>query len=227
MKHKIFIISIFVLFMISITACGGSTSIQPTETSIPVLPTETETPAPTATATLEPTATEIPSPTPSATITLTPTPLADFPNARMISVEKRANGLTVIFEISGIQQAYGVKINDKDYQCSFEPQYPNRLFCFGPTFAIGTIDLQFYSQVNPAEVVYQSSYAVPGFVYPTEIPLGDPTTWCPLRGQDIQCETEVRLDLDGKRCIVSTCFDACGYYYSIHTCPDGSKATIP
>ncbi|MGV8049331.1 MAG: hypothetical protein AB2L21_03090 [Anaerolineaceae bacterium] len=45
-------------------------------------------------------------------------------------------------------------------------------------------------------------------------------TWCALRGENLSCETEYRKD--GSKCYVGhTCYDACGWFYSVDTIPPG------
>ncbi|MFZ3070625.1 MAG: hypothetical protein WA110_05845 [Anaerolineaceae bacterium] len=45
-------------------------------------------------------------------------------------------------------------------------------------------------------------------------------TWCALRGEYLSCETEYRKDNQG--CYVGhSCFDACGWFYSVDTIPPG------
>ena len=53
-------------------------------------------------------------------------------------------------------------------------------------------------------------------------PVGWAGNNCPQRGQNVSCETECRIAPDGNPCIVATCTDACGPYFSVHTCPDMS-----
>ncbi len=45
-------------------------------------------------------------------------------------------------------------------------------------------------------------------------------SWCALRGEYLSCETEYRKD--GSNCYVGhTCYDACGWFYSVNTIPPG------
>ena len=177
-------------------------TIQPTEISAAM-----KTPAPTVTftATLEPTA------------TLTPTPAAEFSALRLYGVEYRGSNVSINFEIPGMDQTYQMKINDQDYSCQLAADLADHLFCFGPNLAF---DKEAHIEImdeTGSQKIYETDMVLipPKYVSPT--PVGDMTTWCPQRGQNVFCETENRMEY-GTPCIVSSCFDACGYYYSIHTC---------
>ncbi len=128
------------------------------------------------------------------------------------------------FVIPGIRQNYRLDVSGKPFNCSLNEKYPDKLFCTGPTIAPKTqVKLTFLPLDGDLTPVYASSYQVPALVTPTV----DPTTAkgfnaqnCPVRGVNLRCETEYRINGDGC-CVVSTCSDACGYYYSVDTCPQG------
>lgn len=44
---------------------------------------------------------------------------------------------------------------------------------------------------------------------------------CPLRGERLSCETEYRKDGRGGCFVGMTCYDACGWFYSVNTIPPG------
>ena len=48
-------------------------------------------------------------------------------------------------------------------------------------------------------------------------------TWCPARGENLTCETEYR-NYNGNCVVGMSCYDACGFYYSVNTIPDGGGA---
>jgi hypothetical protein len=54
------------------------------------------------------------------------------------------------------------------------------------------------------------------------VPVGDARTWCPERGENVICESETVWSREPVPCYASTCYDACGYYYSIDTCDPGT-----
>ncbi len=45
-------------------------------------------------------------------------------------------------------------------------------------------------------------------------------TWCPARGENLSCEVEYR-NYNGLCVVGMTCYDACGFYYSVNTIPPG------
>ena len=75
--------------------------------------------------------------------------------------------------------------------------------------------------------VYQGSTLVPSalFIKPTQ--KGYANTNCPERGQNVKCETECRIDPNGNPCIMATCVDKCGAYFSVNGCPDHMSLDYP
>ena len=198
-----------------------ATTVPPTVTTAPsetLRPSATNTS--TATATLVPSATLIPSSTPSPAPTFTATPAAAFDKLQIISVSTSVTGVSVIFKIPGINVAYDVKIRNYPYLCQLDAKAPDRLFCNGladPPFD-KALDLVF-SDPQTKQVVYTGStiYSSALLVKPTVA--GWATTNCANRGQNVTCETECRLLANGSPCVVSTCSDACGLYFSVDSCP--------
>ncbi|MDD2521839.1 MAG: hypothetical protein PHW11_03325 [Anaerolineaceae bacterium] len=47
------------------------------------------------------------------------------------------------------------------------------------------------------------------------------TTGCADEGKNLTCETEYRKDASGGCYVGMTCYDACGWYYSVNTIPPG------
>ncbi len=232
MKFRIAILLFIILFQLS-----GCTSrlemIQPVS-SIVGTSTPTITNSPSATAgtpevqILRETATVFPSPSLTATPILTNSPYpittVDFSKARIYGTEDRGSYFLVIFEIPGLDHAYYVAINDSDYQCEFQEEVVDKLFCNGNKLRSNEYVRVIFFDSDPA--VASDRQAVPSIFegemyvvepFKTPLPIGDPATWCPDRGQNIYCETEHRVEND-EECWVSTCVDACGYYYSYHTC---------
>ena len=222
------ILSVFVL-----AACTPGAS-NPTATATQSLPSETNAPSetprptltatPTATPTLVPSATPVPSSTPSPAPTFTATPAAAFDKLQIISVSSGINGVSVIFKIPGINVAYDVKIRNYPYNCQLDAKAPDRLFCNGlaePPFD-KQLDLIF-SDPQTKQTVYTGStvYSSALLVKPTVA--GWATTNCASRGQNVTCETECRLLANGSPCVVSTCSDACGLYFSVDSCPADMK----
>ncbi len=183
------------------------TAVPPTHTAVP-----SQTPLPSATAS----ATLTPEPTLTPTITLTPTPLADFTKFKMVSVAKKDYGFQMAIQVPGLQNPTKVVIGTQEYMCIIDPAYPERMFCSGPEVLLNTnMDIFFYSLADNA-LLHQGVIYIPSsifFSYPPGIDWGA----CPDRGKNVSCETENRVWFDPP-CIVSTCVDACGYFYSIDTC---------
>lgn len=198
----------------------GCTPLQPsptpTVTEIPV----TQTPVPTLTATVTP----IPSATQTPTASLTPQPTATsgptFASLKLIAVTQSTNGVQLVFELPGVQTAYALMLNSVKYGCTVVVKVPDRLYCNGlkKPPVDKAIPLQF---LNPEDdsLVYETNWNIPAAIVPTDIPVGDPSTWCEDRGKDIKCEYECRLDNSGKACMIASCYDACGYYFSVDSCP--------
>lgn len=179
-----------------------------------------------------PTVTHFITPSPSQTATIIPTAEFDFTKTRIFGTENRGSSFLVIFEIPGLDRNYRVSINGSDYQCEFEKDVADKLFCNGDKLRaneyvkVMLFDLN-ESQESTGKALYESELFV-AEPYKTPLPLGDPATWCPQRGQNVYCETEHRVE-DDEECWVSTCVDACGYYYSYHTCklPPGGNFLTP
>ncbi|MGB4595921.1 MAG: hypothetical protein WBI14_08455 [Anaerolineaceae bacterium] len=60
---------------------------------------------------------------------------------------------------------------------------------------------------------------IPGMLWPrATFTANDITwgTWCPDRGQNVSCETEYR-NYGGVCTVGMTCYDSCGFYYSVDT----------
>lgn len=197
----------------------------PVPTAVPTaLPTATNTETLAPTETLVPTDTPVPTatntPTLTPTITLTPTATPDYSVIQVIWQESYANRQPIVaLKIPGITEAYGAKINNVAYTCSIDANTPDTLFCNGPLLPYFTyVQLALY---HPGDSLpfYEATIPGPVRALPTATPVGNPNTWCTDRGQNVNCETENRTYPGGVQCVVSTCFDACGYYYSVDTCP--------
>jgi len=223
---------VLVTVLVFLQACTAATAL-PTATPAP-LPTVTETPRPSET----PAPSDTSTPLPSATFTLTPsathtatsssTPMPSFAGFTVEYAQYTNYGMLMGFKIPGIQENYRLKVNDINYTCNLNDKAPDYLYCYGPQFAQNQeIQLVFYPP-DPADntPLYTVSYKVSLLVLPTVDPrvlMTQAPGSCPQRGINVTCETEYRKDGKGGCCVVSTCADACGYYYSMDTCPVGSE----
>jgi hypothetical protein len=205
-----------------LAACSPAT---PSPTLTP-LPTDTPQPSPTATITPTATQTDTPTATPTATPTFTPspspTPAVAFDQAQPFELSSGVGGWRLNFKIPNLDRAYDAIVAGIDFGCTYESQYPDRLFCFGlsrPPLD-QTITLAFLDP-DTRQVVYQTKTVFASVNLPTPVPEGYSSTDCSERGQNVTCETECRIAPDDSPCIVSTCYDACGPYFSVDTCPKG------
>jgi hypothetical protein len=219
---KLFLLSIVFVFVF--TACQSNQPLQtvaePSETAVEILMTATSTATlipPTATVEL-PTVTAFPSVT--STQTMTPTPVVKFEDSEIFGIENRGNYISIILKFPGVKKPYDVKLNGNQYNCKMIDGISDRLYCSGPILKLESYTTVKYFPNDGSwnNSLYEGEIWVPK-PYTTPMPAGDPRTWCPLRGTDVFCETEHRVE-NGEECWVMSCFDACGYYYSYHTCQE-------
>jgi hypothetical protein len=231
MKPRISYFIVLVTVLGFFSACTAAT-LQPTTAAPTQPPPVTETPrpsetlAPSHTSTPQPTAsfTMTPSPTHTATETSTPTP--SFAGFSVAYAQYTNYGMLIGFKIPGIKDNYRLKVNNIDYTCQLNDKAPDSLYCYGPQFAQNeTVKLVFYPFTGDDTPLYEVSYKVSLLVPPTIDPrilMTQAPGSCPSRGVNVTCETEYRKDGNGGCCVVATCNDACGYFYSMDTCPEGS-----
>lgn len=217
---KLFVTVLFLLLLVSCKPQISATQTEPDPAES--LPTETMSatqkptdPLPTSTQTSTPTLE--PSVTPTSTETLVPTEVVHFDAVKIIGVDVYPGYASVIFEFPAISKLYYVKINNAPYNCQIPENTVDRLFCSGEGIRTAEyVDVAFFNDEAFVNELVSMTLYVPAPV-PTPLPVGEPSTWCPARGTNITCETEHRVEF-GEECWVQTCFDACGYYYSYHTC---------
>jgi len=187
--------------------------IQQTDVAIPsTTPLPSETPLP-------------PTETPLPTNTPVPTPVADFANLRITSIESPAGAGYVVINLPGINMSLSMSLQGFDFDCKFDPTVADRLFCTGlrvPSFT-NPSDIEFADPIS-GQVVYVGTTQLTVSMFPTPTPAS--SNWCPDRGKNLDAEWECRVDHDGNPCVVATVRDACGYYYSVHTCPEQSDWKI-
>lgn len=214
---KRFFALLAVLFLVTLTLAACTTPT-PAPTFTPA-PTDTATPQPSAT--LLPILTDTPTPLPTATLTATatwtPTPTPDFSQVRVTAQDYRAatSNYLIILAFPGIKEPYLTRLNGNSYNCVLDENYPDQYFCVGPiTGYMKPVAAEFTrpGETTPFFTGYIGGYPFPE---PTPLPVGAPDTWCPLRGQHITCEPEYYTKYD---CWITTCYDLCGYYYSVDTC---------
>ncbi len=205
-----------------LAACTPATP-SPTATAAP-----SNTPAPSATATItltaSATATATMTSTPTFTLTPSPSPTlpAAFDAAQPIELASGVGGWKLSFKVPNLTQAYNVVAAGIQFRCTYIAQYAEKLFCFG--LSRPPLDQEItiaFLDPNTNQAVYQAKTMFLSVMLPTPVPEGYSTTNCAERGTNVTCESECRIDPDGNPCVVSTCYDACGPYFSVNTCPDG------
>lgn len=223
MKIKILLIMVFAFLL---TACVQSNDnelgiIDQSTLSVNLFTstavnTKTNTPNPPTATAIQPSLS--PTFTMTSSITPSPTSSAVFSEVTIIGGEYYGENSIIYIDIPGLDKVYGILINDLTYQCSIAEEIPNRLICYGKYLdnqKSKEADIKIMDE-DTDELLFEKIVYVP-MTIPTPLPIGEASTWCPLRGTNITCETEWRTE-NGEMCIVKSCFDACGYYYSEHTC---------
>ena len=227
MQLKLFIVSAVLILALVLAGCATATPA-PTATEVATVipPTETSPPSsanplpPTATQspTEPPTATTTPLPTLTATITNTPTPTVDFTKFKLTGVSQKPQvSMSLIFTIPGLTTPVQVKVGGSSFYCQVDSKYPNKLFCNGPDLVVDTELPVRFIDTDGTTVLHKGVIYIPQSILGPKLP--DNIDWdlCPQRNTNVTCETENRLWWNPP-CIVSTCYDACGYFYSIDTC---------
>jgi hypothetical protein len=207
-----------ILFLAGLLAGCAPATPQPTVTlsssATPPPATATVTPSPTQTVTVTPT----PSPSPTETITQTPTPPAAFDQLQILNSEAVVGGVRVTLALPGVSVAYKLLIRGYEYACTLDPQVQDRLFCFGLAQIppAQTVPLVLQDPVNGEQIYVADVYYTGSF---TATPESYASSDCPQRGEGANCEPECRQLPEGGYCVVATCSDACGIYFSVNTCP--------
>lgn len=236
MKTKFFICILFVVALMVLSACDAT----PTSTLTPTplfTKTQTITEIPRPTATLQPsytafspspTTTRTPSLTPTLTLTATMTPHPVFADFQVEYSEYTYYGMLIGFRIPGIKENYRLTVDGIDYPCTLNDKSPDHLYCHGPQLEKGrSVKLVFLPLKGDNTPLYETTYIIAPMSTATLDPQALATAAdgdkCAVRGIHVTCETEYRNNGEGGYCIVATCVDLCGYYYSVHTCPEGSE----
>ena len=234
MKIKQFLI--LLVFIILLSACAmeepsvaefvhqthTAAAIKPSTTAFQTL-TNTLTPSVTPSITL--TATNTLTPTASLTPTFTATPFKGFESASFNGVQYDTNAVYLIFNVPNVSQSYSLHVQGQVLQCSPSQSYANTLVCEGTNYSpdYGSLGCDFYTVEGETEKLLYSGYfyyAQPATATPPPPPWvvnWDGSHDCPQRGENVSCETEYRL-IGGVPCMIASCFDLCGHYYSIDNC---------
>jgi hypothetical protein len=222
MKNKSTFRFLLPVILVVISACGAAL-VQPTATPT-LLPTEVEPTVVPATATQTPTSTLTPTNTPTNTPepTATPTliPFAGFKEQFRFYRTWFDEGKTIFYFLNaGIEQPLFAKIGQHQLICEHDLETQSAMRCVS-TDRIEiedekTIPIEFFADEAYYQSVYQYDIKIPKALAPIYSNEFD----CSDRGLNVQCEYEYRKYTN--LCTTSiTCYDACGYYYSIDNIPE-------
>ena len=212
-----------------LSACAPAPATTQAATSVPsAIPTAQEQVAATFTAVPSETTSPLPEPsptdTPTPTLTPEPTQLAQFESFEIIAVEQfQFTGPRITVRLPSIQVPLNLYLNGSLYYCDYEMQYPDRLFCNGFTLPeFETVIKARLMSPETNEMVFEKYIELHrSLLMPDRSQVRTIAhTPCPQAGQNVGCETECRIDYDGNPCLIATCFDACGPYYTVATCPE-------
>jgi len=185
-------------------------------------PTRPLTPTPTASATFTATA--------SLTPTVTATPFDGFESSGFNGVQYSGGSVYLLFTVPGVTESYRLSVEGQSLACAPSDTFADLLVCEGTQYApsYGTLACAFYSESR--DLVYRGSYyhAVPQTPTPAPppwVPIWNLSNNCPQRGENVSCETEWRT-VGGVPCMIASCFDQCGYYYSIDNCSQLSGEVV-
>jgi hypothetical protein len=146
--------------------------------------------------------------------------MAAFDQAKVIGLTNSVGGIQLTVTIPNLIVAYNMILGGNKYSCTVDARYPGKLFCWGLAQPPFDTELTIaFLDVQSGSVVYQAKTVLARAAFPTPVPAGYSWSNCPDRGKNVSCETECRIDPNGNPCLVSSCFDACGPYFSVDTCP--------
>ena len=204
---------LIITFLFILSACGpqAATTTPQMATSIEVSPSMTFQPSATSLPTIASTNTLMP----TITVSFTPTP--DFNKMTYVGASIVNGQLMLSFRSPETTEPLKAVVNGYPFTCKTDSRYPGTLYCLGRFFLAGEkVNVAFSMGDDPA-IVKEVSVIIPLEAVPTPITPGAYSTWCPLRGQKVTCDTEWDCDA-GVCCLDVSCNDECGYYYSIHQC---------
>jgi len=236
---------LFLLGMILLTACTSGTQSIPTAEAPTVLantatsqPTFTASPVPTDTAT--PVDTDTPQPTftftPSMTLSPTPTEFLGFEDATVYKAFAYYDETIFHFIVPRIQNNYYGTVDGVPMTCEVEEDYVNALLCRAQADLFGTDvkRFEFFADEARTFLVHSGDFSTTlnvrpptptpsGFIWPRADYTAADVTWgvippgCAERGLNLSCEIEYRKYADGSCLVGQSCWDSCGFYYSVDT----------
>jgi hypothetical protein len=182
--------------------------------------------------TLTPTFTETPSVTPS----FTPTQFLGFNDAYVYESWASFEGTNFYFIVPGVKANYYGLVDGYPMTCESDVDEENLLVCFSEENLFGT-DIkafEFFADEALTIPVYEGEFSTyldqpaptevsSGLIWPRADYTSADVTWgntppgCSERGINFSCEIEYRLYFDGACLVGMSCFDSCGFYYSVDT----------
>ena len=247
--HLFFLILGTLPFFLSACKVPGP-SLQTTDVPVAIpLPTESATPLPSPTETTTQTYTPSPTAENTSTATITPTPTPTpffgFENAWIYESYADYSGTTFTFVVPGVGSPYFGTVDGYDLTCEPDPNLDDRLNCRSEQNLFGSNlkAFEFFADSDLSFLVHAGTFAT-YLVYAPTTPTQDGLIWpraiftqsdiywgttppgCTTRGVDLTCEIEYRRYDDGSCLVGMSCFDSCGYYYSVDTIKDKSGEWI-
>lgn len=238
MRQRIALAILFSLTLLLSACASPQTEVvsQATETSSAPVLSETATSNPTGAATDTP----MPTASSTATVTLTPTnkptPFAGFEYASVFKALAYMDETLFYFIVPGVASPYYGSVDGVDLTCEPDADQVNLLVCRAEEDLFGTDwkAFKFYADEAKTFLVFEGYFSTTldqlpptptpiGFIWPladftaADISWGETPPGCTTRGINIQCETEYRIYSDGACLVGMTCYDSCGYYYSVDT----------
>lgn len=202
----------------------------------------TNTALPTETEEIAATSTNTPNPTPTDTLiatiapTIMPTQFMGFDQSRVFKALAYVDETIFYFIVPGVAAPYYGTVDGVDLTCETDPEQVNLLVCRAEEDLFGTDwkSFEFYADEEKSFLVYEGDFSTeldkipptptpPGFIWPranfttADITWGSTPPGCTIRGVGLTCETEYREYSDGECVVGMSCYDSCGYYYSVNT----------
>jgi hypothetical protein len=256
MRYRSLPILLLIVMTVLISACEVHRTLEPSSTaestSVPPLIVNTDTSLPPSTHTLAATSTHKPSPTstltptPSITPSITPTQFFGFEDALVYKALAYEDETLFYFIVPGVAASYYGTVDGFQMACEPDLGQENLLECRSEENLFGTDvkAFEFYADEAQTVLVYAGKFsttlnqrpptpAPDGTIWPradftaADINWGQTPSGCTARGINLSCEIEYRLYDDGSCLVGMSCFDSCGYYYSVNTIKDKTGDWIP
>ncbi len=238
MRHRV-ISLLLVFFTIILSACTApetQTASQASEAPDTALSTETVLPTATEAGTDTPAPTASLTPTITLTPTSQPTEFSGFQFASVFKAFAYIDETLFYFIVPGVASPYYGSVDGVDLICEPDADQVNLLTCRaeGDLFGTDWKSFKFYADEAKTYLVYEGDFSTTldtlpptptpyGFIWPladftaADISWGEAPPGCTTRGIGLTCETEYRIYEDGSCLVGMSCYDDCGYYYSVDT----------